>query len=89
MVLCNFAYARYIMFSSVIDTPFSVVEKLNENSRPAEAASKKSLYTMNRDSAIQLWDNVKNYLVRTGQSDFQGCRTEGTSRNGFRMTKIG
>lgn len=89
MVLCYFTYARYIMFSSVIDTPFSVVEKLNENSRPAEAASKKSIYTMNRDAAFQLWDNVKNYLVRTGQSDFSGCRSEGTPRNGFRITKIG
>jgi hypothetical protein len=70
MVLAYYAYARYIMFGSAIDTPFSVVEKLNDTSRPADAASKKTMYTLNRESAQQLWRNVKNYLIRTGQQDY-------------------
>jgi hypothetical protein len=36
MVLTYFAYARYMMFSGAVDTPFSVVEKLNENIVHAE-----------------------------------------------------
>ena len=41
MVLAYFAYARYVYFGSYIDTAFSMVEKLNDNSRPADALAKK------------------------------------------------
>jgi hypothetical protein len=85
MVLAYFTHARYVMFSSAIDTPFSVVEKLNDNSRPVDAAAKKTLYTLNREAAQQVWDNVKNYLVRTGQPDFKGCRPR---PGGIRFGKI-
>jgi hypothetical protein len=87
MVLTYFAYARYMMFSSVTDTPFSVVEKLNENSRPVEASAKKTLYTLNREAALQVWQNVHNYLVRTANPYYKkGC---GTKAGGFRFKKIG
>jgi hypothetical protein len=87
MVLAYFAYARYIMFSSVTDTPFSVVEKLNPDSRPAEVSSKKTIYTLNRDAAMQLWQNVRNYLIRTKHPDFK-CGN--TNLSGvLRFTKIG
>ncbi|MFP9114932.1 hypothetical protein ACLI1A_13430 [Flavobacterium sp. RHBU_3] len=88
MVLAYFAYARYAMFASVTDTPFSMVEKLNDSSRPAEPLAKKTLYTMNRDAAMQLWGNVKNYLTRTGYS---GYKPHGKSApaGGFRLKKIG
>lgn len=87
MVLTYFAYARYIMFSSVIDTPFSVVEKLNDNSRPVDPTAKKTLYTLNRDAAHQVWQNVHNYLVRTGHPEYKkGCK----SKSGrFQFKKIG
>lgn len=88
MVLAYFAYARYIMFSSVIDTPFSVVEKLNNDSRPVEGATKKSIYSLNRDAAMQIWSNVHNYLVRTKQADYGHCNTSAPAR-GMRFTKIG
>lgn len=88
MVLAYFAYARYIMFSSLIDTPFSVVEKLNSDSRPAEASAKKTVYTLNRDNAFQIWDNVKNYLIRTSYADFNACKTIANT-GGLRFTKIG
>lgn len=87
MVLAYFAYARYAMFASVTDTPFSMVEKLNDNSRPAEPLAKKTLYTMNRDAAMQLWGNVKNYLTRTG---YVGYKPHGQSAHGigFQLKKI-
>ncbi|KGO85712.1 hypothetical protein Q765_14925 [Flavobacterium rivuli WB 3.3-2 = DSM 21788] len=86
MVLTYFAYARYMMFSGVIDTPFSVVEKLSDNSRPVEASAKKTLYTLNREAAVQVWENVKNYLMRTVHPDFKTCKTK---QGGFRFKKIG
>lgn len=88
MVLSYFAYARYMMFGSVIDTPFSVVEKLNNDSRPVESNNKKSIYSLNRDAAFQIWDNVKNYLIRTNNPDFNNCQKAAPQR-GMRFTKIG
>ncbi len=85
MVLAYFAYARYMMFSSVVDTPFSVVEKLNDSSRPVEASSKKAIYNLNREAAVQVWGNVRNYLTRTKNADFKAC----TPRpSGMRFTKL-
>ena len=87
MVLAYFDYARYMMFSSVTDTPFSVVEKLNADSRPVEASTKKTIYSLNRDAATQLWENVRNYLIRTKYPDYK-CGKAATS-GGLRFTKIG
>ncbi len=87
MVLTYFAYARYMMFSSAIDTPFSVVEKLNDNSKPADAALKKTMYTLNRDAAQQVWQNVNNYLIRTAHPDYK--KGGGNKAGGFRFKKIG
>ena len=86
MVLAYYAYARYAMFSSAIDTPFSVVEKLNDNSRPVDALAKKTIYTLNREAAQQVWNNVKNYLIRTAHHDYTDCKTP---KGGFRFKKIG
>lgn len=85
MVLSYFAYARYIYFGSQIDTPFSLVEKLNDNSRPVEQPQKKTIYQMNRDAAYQLWLNVENYLIRTNNADFKTCKPK---KSGFRINKI-
>ena len=87
MVLTYFAYARYMMFSSVIDTPFSVVEKLTADSRPIDATVKKSIYNLNRDNAFQIWANVKNYLIRTKQPAFNNCSTPANC-SGLRFTKV-
>lgn len=87
MVLAYFAHARYMMFSGVIDTPFSVVEKLNPDSRPVDAASKKTIYSLNRDAAFQIWENVKRFLVRTDHPDFVVSGTQ--SSCGMKFKKIG
>jgi hypothetical protein len=85
MVAAYFAYARYIMFSSAIDTPFSVVEKLNDSSKPVAASDKKTIYSLNREAAVQVWGNVRNYLIRTHNTDFNTCKPRPT---GMRFTKI-
>ena len=87
MVLSYFTYARYMMFSSVTDTPFSVVEKLNSDSRPVETPVKKTIYSLNRDAAVQLWENVRNYLIRTKHPDFISAKT--ANARGLRFTKLG
>jgi len=86
MVLAYFTYARHIMFSSVIDTAYSVVEKLNDSSRPADASTKKTIYSLNRDAAFQIWENVKKYLIRTKHPDFHHCQN--TPTKGLRFEKI-
>lgn len=86
MVLAYFAYARHIMFSSVTDTAYSVVEKLNDNSRPADVSSKKTIYSLNREAAFQLWENVQHYLIRTKHPDFIHCKK--TTATGLRFKKI-
>ena len=87
MVLSYFAYARYIMFSSIVDTPFSLVEKLSNDSRPADIASKKAIYNLNRDNAFKIWENVKSYLIRTNHPDFKSAQRQVPQR--LRFTKIG
>jgi hypothetical protein len=65
-VLSYYFYARYQMFGNVIDTPFSIVEKLEgAESRPTSEKTKQALYQMNRDSAFNVWRSVENYLIRT------------------------
>lgn len=88
MVLAYFAYARYMMFASVVDTPYSVVEKLNADSRPADISAKKAIYNLNRDNAFKIWDNVKNYLIRTNHPDFKQNTPHHSSQQ-LRFTKIG
>lgn len=88
MVLCYFAFARNILLGSAIDTPHSVVQKLNEGtSQPVDYQTKKSIYGINRDAAFQLWDNVHNYLIRTNNPDYRHCNTAAQVRS-FRLTKI-
>ncbi|PZR24449.1 MAG: hypothetical protein DI539_00290 [Flavobacterium psychrophilum] len=86
MVLAYFAYARHIMFSSVTDTAYSVVEKLNDNSRPADVSSKKTIYNLNREASYQIWENVKQYLIRIKHPDFGNCQR--STKKGLRFKKI-
>lgn len=88
MVLAYYAYARYVMFGSAIDTPFSLTEKLNPDSRPVETSSKKTTWHLNRESASQIWENVSNYLIRTKHPDFNNCHSSAPVKS-FRIRKIG
>lgn len=84
MVLSYFTYARYMMFSSVTNTSFSVVEKLNSDSRPVEPSVKKTIYNINREAALQVWDNINNYLLR---KQYTGCNKY-CRKSTMRFTKI-
>lgn len=72
--------------ATVTDTPYSVVEKLTDNSRPVEASAKKTIYGLNRDAAFQIWENVKKYLIRNNHPDFNHCK-KSTSR-GLNFKKL-
>lgn len=91
-VLSYYFYARYQMFGGIIDTPFSIVEKLEgSESRPTTDKTKKDLYQMNRDSAFNIWRSVENYLIRTNNPLF-GIHTVGkcatVNRNNITFSKI-
>lgn len=91
-VLAYYAYARYKMFGSVVDTPYGFVEKLEgAESRPESDFSKKSLYNLNRDSAFTIWKSVENFLIRTKVDLYGpcGCNTPSKGSGGFILTKIG
>lgn len=91
-VLSYYFYARYQMFGGIIDTPFSIVEKLEgAESKPTTDKTKKDLYQMNRDSAFNIWRSVENYLIRTNNPLF-GTHTLGrcatVTRNNITFSKI-
>jgi hypothetical protein len=91
-VVAHYFYARYRYFSGVTDTPTGFVTKTHIDSVPESEASKKSQYTINRDSAFTIWKSVENYLIRNDNELFgyrldynrQPKRKPGTG--GFRMT---
>ncbi|MGV3459916.1 MAG: hypothetical protein ACO1N9_05605 [Flavobacterium sp.] len=85
MALAYFAYARYVMFSHVTDTPYSIIEKRNADSQPIAAETKKSVYANNREMAGKAWANVRAYLQRTNYPDHENC---GIVRPSIRFTKI-
>lgn len=88
-VICYYVYARYMMFGSVIDTPFSAIEKLEgAESRPISDKTKKDLYQLNRDSAFAIWKSVQNYLVRTDNALYKDCYCERPKSSSFNISKI-
>jgi hypothetical protein len=84
MALAYFAYARYVIFSHVTDTPYAIVEKRNTDSQPIPAETKKSVYNTNREIAGKVWSNVKMYLERTYYPYYKGCNV----KPAIRFTKI-
>jgi hypothetical protein len=88
-VISYYFYARYQMFGSVIDTPFSTIEKLEgSESRPISDKTKKDLYQLNRDSAFAIWKSVQNYLIRTENDLYKNCDCETPKNTHFNISKI-
>ena len=86
-VIAYYVYARYMMFGSVTDTPFGLVEKLNaQDSKPVDYPIKKSLYTSNRQSAFNIWLTVHDYLIRTNNELYANVCI--TKRNKFNINRI-
>lgn len=90
-VLSHYAYARYMLFGSVVDTPFSQVEKLNPaTSQPVSDATKRNLYKENQDTAATYFGNVRMYLMRTDYAKyFKTNICTGVRKGSFRINKIG
>lgn len=64
-VLVYYTNARYKKFGSFIDTPFSIVEKINpESSTPVSGENKQSLYKLNKQIAFKHWLSVRKFLDR-------------------------
>lgn len=65
-VICHYVDAYYKMFGDATDTPFGLVNKLNGiESKPVEYPIKKTLYTENKKVAFTIWENVRDYLIKT------------------------
>ena len=87
-VIVHYAYSRYAMFGSVVDTPFSLVEKLNPDSRPVEQGTKKSIHKSNQQTAYMYWENVRQFLDRNSD-DYPLWKNNCQKHNsGFRISKI-
>lgn len=86
-VLAHYTYAYYSMFGDVTDTPFGMVNKLaGDVSKPIDYSFKKSMFTVNKDKAFNIWLTVDNFLRRTNNPLYlSGCR--GVNRN-FNISKI-
>jgi hypothetical protein len=86
-VLAYYVYAYYTMFGSVTDTPFSMVNKINPGqSEPIDYSFKKNMFTTNKNSAFNIWNNVRLYLIRTENPLFRACDVV---KNNFKIRKIG
>ena len=71
-VIAYYFDARYKMFGSAIDTPFSLVDKINgDSSRPVSDKTKETLFIENQKIAFTIWKSVENYLIRTKNTYFQ------------------
>lgn len=64
MVLCHFAYARYVMHGTPTDTPFGMVEKQFQDGNHIPRTDKKEIYKQSQQIAMQYWSQVENYLNR-------------------------
>ena len=86
-VLSYYIYAYWTMFGDVTNTPFGTVQKLNSNvSEPVDTSIRKSLFTMNKQSAYNIWLSVEAYLRRTNNPLFDFCEVR---KKSFNIRKIG
>ena len=63
-VLANFAYARYIVFSSYVDTPFGLVSKVSQDSQPVSEANKRAMSKSAEQTAYSYFQGVRDFLNR-------------------------
>jgi hypothetical protein len=86
-VLANFAYARYILFSSYVDTPFGLVTKNSQDSQGVSSQSKNMMSKSAEQTAYAYFASIKDYLNRNTEMYplWQSC----TTQRAFKFTKIG
>lgn len=85
-----FAWARHVLHGSNTDTPFGFQQKTHQNSAPVSTSGKKQVYTMDRQAAMQYYNEVRIYIERNIE-DYPkwktNCKRSG-SFSGFRVSKI-
>jgi hypothetical protein len=89
-VIIRYAYARYILFGSFIDSPFSLVEKLSsQDSQAVSSTDKKNISKSNQQAAFVYWENVKLFLDRNA-GDYPLWRNSCAAvSRGFRVSRVG
>ena len=86
--LTYYTYARYTMFGGVTDTPFSMVQKLNDQkSVPISIEFRKTMYTDNRQMAYHIWLSVEKYLILTNNILYQSNHCKAKTKS-FKISKI-
>lgn len=84
----DFAYARYTMFGSEIDTPFGRVRKNFQDGENVSRTDKKEVYKYSQQNALQYWAQVEAYLNRNANQYplWNICDSKKNKR--FRLSKI-
>ena len=73
-VLAHLFFANYIT-DNVEDTFTGMVVKSNEDSQPASAGDKKNLQNMARETAMQYWEDCKQYIeANIGNYPYYDCK---------------
>lgn len=73
-VMVHYAYGAYVYRHGYIDTPFGVVQKVNQDSVPAPLQELKSIMIENRNAAEQYWQMTRDYLCTLkGFEPFKEC----------------
>ena len=88
VVLAHYTYARHAKFGSVVDTPFSLVEKTTENSQPVSEKSKQVLFKGNQQIAYRYWVNVEAFLDRNKATYPLWLKDCSAVSKTFRLSKI-
>lgn len=91
-VIVFYGYARYVLFGSVQDTPFSFINKETNDSSRVEFSEKKNIAKNNENIAFNYWESVRAFLDRNS-NDYPlwndiDCRIR-RRNTGFKITKIG
>jgi pyruvate formate-lyase activating enzyme-like uncharacterized protein len=86
-VIVYFAYARFMYYGSEINTAFATVSKNENNSTKSSLEIRKQFYNSNKKSASYMWDNVRDFLIRTNVDDFFCFNNKRV--NTFNIYKIG
>lgn len=87
-VLSTFAYARYKLFGSNIDTPFGTVNKETQDGANVSFAGLKGEYKMLQQTATLYWEEVERFIIRN-VNDYPLYRKDFCQpRRQFRFNKI-
>ena len=88
-VIVHYAYARYVLEGSQIDTPFGAVLKLNPDSQPTSDGNKKTKAKSNQQTGFNYWENVMDFLDRNSDDYDLWTNNCVVQKGNFRISKIG